>query len=280
MVLLGVWQRCRRHGPVRIRQVGWCPGDQLQPGGRRSHQSVRFSTLAGQQSLVDVTTFFNWLEAVVDEISYRGDIEEPDDATNDQPTAQTLSGFTYERFLQRVPRPRRAVPTRSSRTGAGDAVPDGRVPARGRRGVRAPAARWQRTVLSDCRPRQSDVGQLRPHGGALRQRLVLRCPVEQARAGTLQTASLVIAARRSSSARPSTCCPCPSRSDACDRMGRRTHRCGTARRRGHSGAGGNLRHCLDGVRRDRIHGRTVHGMTAPWARLDCDGRWLTPTEAS
>ncbi|MGA7758377.1 MAG: hypothetical protein WCA90_12325 [Ilumatobacteraceae bacterium] len=67
-----------------------------QAGAART-ESVRFSTLAGQQSSVDVTTFFNWLEAVVDDID-RGDIEAPTDATTYQPTAQTLSGFTYERF--------------------------------------------------------------------------------------------------------------------------------------------------------------------------------------
>jgi hypothetical protein len=58
---------------------------------------VRFSTLAGQQSTVDVTTFFSWLTAVVDDID-RGDIEAPVDATQYEPTQRTLSGFTYERF--------------------------------------------------------------------------------------------------------------------------------------------------------------------------------------
>jgi hypothetical protein len=58
---------------------------------------VRFSTLAGQQSSVDVTTFFTWLEAVVTDID-RGDIEAPVDATQYEPTPGTLSGFTYERF--------------------------------------------------------------------------------------------------------------------------------------------------------------------------------------
>jgi hypothetical protein len=67
-----------------------------QAGAART-ESVRFSTLAGQQRSVDVTTFFTWLTAVVDDID-RGDIEAPVDATQYEPTPRTLSGFTYERF--------------------------------------------------------------------------------------------------------------------------------------------------------------------------------------
>jgi hypothetical protein len=65
--------------------------------GAARTESVRFSTLAGQQSSVDVTTFFSWLTAVVEDID-RGDIEAPVDATQYEPTPRTLSGFTYERL--------------------------------------------------------------------------------------------------------------------------------------------------------------------------------------
>jgi len=65
--------------------------------GAARTESVRYSTLGGQQRLVDVTTFSNWLEAVVADVD-SGAIEAPADATQYEPTPRTLSGFTYERL--------------------------------------------------------------------------------------------------------------------------------------------------------------------------------------
>ncbi|MCH7789735.1 MAG: hypothetical protein IH940_09875 [Acidobacteria bacterium] len=67
-----------------------------QAGAART-ESVRASTLAGQQATIDVTTFFAWLGAVVDEAD-RGVIESPSSAAEYEPTPETLSGFTFTRF--------------------------------------------------------------------------------------------------------------------------------------------------------------------------------------
>ena len=62
-------------------------------------ESVRFSTLAGQQATIDVTTFFNWVNAVVDDID-KGDIVPPASAADYVPTVGTLSGFTFTRMRE------------------------------------------------------------------------------------------------------------------------------------------------------------------------------------
>lgn len=62
-------------------------------------ESVRFSTFAGQQATIDVTTFFNWVNAIVDDID-KGDIVAPADSADYVPTAGTLSGFTFDRFRE------------------------------------------------------------------------------------------------------------------------------------------------------------------------------------
>lgn len=67
-----------------------------QAGAART-ESVRFSTLAGQQTQVDVSTFFIWVEAVVDDIE-GGAIAQPASAADYEPTPGTLSGFTFERM--------------------------------------------------------------------------------------------------------------------------------------------------------------------------------------
>jgi hypothetical protein len=67
-----------------------------QSAGARA-ESVRASTTAGQQTSIDVTTFFNWLDAVVGDID-RDKISRPKDSADYQPAAGTLSGFIFERF--------------------------------------------------------------------------------------------------------------------------------------------------------------------------------------
>lgn len=60
-------------------------------------ESVRASTTAGQERLVDVTTFFNWLDAVVSDID-KDKIKAPEDSADYLPTKGTLSGFIFNRF--------------------------------------------------------------------------------------------------------------------------------------------------------------------------------------
>jgi hypothetical protein len=67
-----------------------------QAGAART-ESVRFSTLSGQLSSVDVTTFLSWLNAVVADID-SGYIDAPEDSADYVPTPDTLSGFIFERF--------------------------------------------------------------------------------------------------------------------------------------------------------------------------------------
>ena len=67
-----------------------------QAGAART-ESVRFSTLSGQLSSIDVITFLDWLNAVVAEID-SGDIDAPADSADYVPTPNTLSGFIFERF--------------------------------------------------------------------------------------------------------------------------------------------------------------------------------------
>lgn len=62
-------------------------------------ESTRSSTLAGQQTQVDVTTFINWLNVVQEDIR-AGDIEEPTSVANYEPDPDTLSGFYFGRFRE------------------------------------------------------------------------------------------------------------------------------------------------------------------------------------
>ncbi len=67
--------------------------------GASRTESTRFSTLAGQQAQVDVSTFTNWLN-VVQADSRAGDIQPPTSAADYQPDPGTLSGFLFLRFRQ------------------------------------------------------------------------------------------------------------------------------------------------------------------------------------
>lgn len=69
-----------------------------QAGAART-ESVRFSTLAGQEAQVDITTFLSWLDKVVADID-SGAILEPTAASEYEPTPATLSGFTFARFRE------------------------------------------------------------------------------------------------------------------------------------------------------------------------------------
>jgi hypothetical protein len=65
--------------------------------GANRTESTRFSTFAGQQAQVDISTFTNWLNAVQAD-SRAGDIAIPASAAEYQPTPGTLSGFLFDRF--------------------------------------------------------------------------------------------------------------------------------------------------------------------------------------
>jgi hypothetical protein len=65
--------------------------------GANRTESTRFSTLAGQQAQVDISTFTNWLNAVQAD-SRAGDIQLPSNAADYQPDPETLSGFLFLRF--------------------------------------------------------------------------------------------------------------------------------------------------------------------------------------
>lgn len=60
-------------------------------------ESTRFSTVAGQQAQVDISTFSNWLNAGQADIR-AGDVELPPSATDYVPNPGTLSGFLFARF--------------------------------------------------------------------------------------------------------------------------------------------------------------------------------------
>ena len=65
--------------------------------GAARTESTKFSTLAGQQAQVDISTFTNWLNALQADIR-AGDVELPPSAAEYEPAPDTLSGFLFERF--------------------------------------------------------------------------------------------------------------------------------------------------------------------------------------
>ena len=67
--------------------------------GANRTESTRFSTLAGQQAQVDISTFTNWLNAMQAD-SRAGDVELPANAADYQPDPDTLSGFLFQRFRE------------------------------------------------------------------------------------------------------------------------------------------------------------------------------------
>jgi hypothetical protein len=67
-------------------------------GAARTESTV-FSTRAGQQAQVDISTFTNWLNALVADIR-AGDVEEPPSAAAYVPAADSLSGFLFLRFRE------------------------------------------------------------------------------------------------------------------------------------------------------------------------------------
>ena len=69
-----------------------------QAGAART-ESVRASSRAGQQVQIDVTTFFVWMEAVLDDLENER-IPPVDRASEYEPTVGTLSGFTYQRMRE------------------------------------------------------------------------------------------------------------------------------------------------------------------------------------
>ncbi len=67
-----------------------------QAGAART-ESVRYSTLAGQQTSIDVMTYINWLNNYVDDVD-SGEIEPVQPGEVYEPTPGTPSGFYFERF--------------------------------------------------------------------------------------------------------------------------------------------------------------------------------------
>lgn len=67
--------------------------------GAHRTESTRFSTLAGQQALIDINTFTNWLNSLQSDIR-AGEVESPPNAAAYEPTEGTLSGFLFQRFRE------------------------------------------------------------------------------------------------------------------------------------------------------------------------------------
>ena len=67
-------------------------------GAARTESTV-FSTKAGQQIQVDISSFTNWLNVLQVEIR-AGDVEAPASAAAYEPAPDTLSGFYFERFRE------------------------------------------------------------------------------------------------------------------------------------------------------------------------------------
>ena len=67
--------------------------------GASRTESVRASTLAGQQAQIDIATFTNWLNALQADIR-AGDLEAPTSAADYVPDPDSLSGFLFMRFRE------------------------------------------------------------------------------------------------------------------------------------------------------------------------------------
>ncbi|MEE8537713.1 MAG: hypothetical protein V3S71_06855 [Acidobacteriota bacterium] len=78
---------------------GGLQADSFAEAGAMRTESTRFSTLAGQQAQVDISTFTNWLIALQADIR-AGDVEPPPSAPEYEPAPDTLSGFLFERFRE------------------------------------------------------------------------------------------------------------------------------------------------------------------------------------
>lgn len=72
--------------------------DFSQAGASRT-ESVRASTLAGQQTQVDISTYINWLNNTVGDIR-EGVIDDVEPGTVYEPTADTPSGFFFTRMRE------------------------------------------------------------------------------------------------------------------------------------------------------------------------------------
>jgi len=78
---------------------GGVQANSFSEAGALRTESTRFSTLAGQQAQVDISTFTNWLNALQADIR-AGDVESPASAAEYEPTPDNLSGFLFERFRE------------------------------------------------------------------------------------------------------------------------------------------------------------------------------------
>ncbi len=78
---------------------GGVQANSFSDAGAARTESTRFSTLAGQQAQVDISTFTNWLNVLQADIR-SGDVQPPPSAEEYQPTPGTLSGFLFERFRE------------------------------------------------------------------------------------------------------------------------------------------------------------------------------------
>ena len=78
---------------------GGVQADKFAEAGAMRTESTRFSTLAGQQAQVDISTFTNWLN-VLQADARAGDVELPPSGAEYEPAPDTLSGFLFERFRE------------------------------------------------------------------------------------------------------------------------------------------------------------------------------------
>ena len=78
---------------------GGVQANSFSDAGAARTESTRFSTLAGQQAQVDISTFTNWLNVLQADIR-AGDVEFPPNAAEYNPAPDTLSGFLFERFRE------------------------------------------------------------------------------------------------------------------------------------------------------------------------------------
>lgn len=78
---------------------GGVQANSFSEAGAARTESTRFSTLAGQQAQVDISTFTNWLNVLQADIR-SGDVQPPPSGEEYQPAPGTLSGFLFERFRE------------------------------------------------------------------------------------------------------------------------------------------------------------------------------------
>ncbi|MEK8228674.1 hypothetical protein NKG05_25750 [Oerskovia sp. M15] len=142
--------------------------------GAARTESNRASTLAGQQTIIDVQLFTDWLSALDEE-------QGPGAAPGYVPDPETYSGFLYARFREEFkPAVEAWVAQDPRRTrGSSEPVRDGRVRARLDPGVAAAREEGRRAGRAGARGERHQ-GQLRAGHGHVRLGALLRRDRRQA----------------------------------------------------------------------------------------------------